>query len=147
MSAGLFFHHISLAALEDAKVADISRSPTLALLPAAAQDGASVFALFGGQANEVYFDELQSLYDIYTPYVTPLIPPITDEILKPLASAREATSFYAYYSESISPPSSVLPQTLQLQDRLTRHLSRPVNSGTGGPLKCTLSSISEGLIL
>ena len=96
MSAGLFFHHISLAALEDAKVADISRSPTLALLPAAAQDGASVFALFGGQANEVYFDELQSLYDIYTPYVTPLIPLITDEILKPLTSAHEATSFYTY---------------------------------------------------
>jgi hypothetical protein len=75
MSTGLFFHHISLVALEDAKVADLSRGPTLALLSAAAQDRASVFALFGGQANEVYFNELQSLYDIYTPYLTPLTPP------------------------------------------------------------------------
>jgi fatty acid synthase subunit alpha len=101
MSTGLFFHHISLVALEDAKVADLSRGPTLALLSAAAQDRASVFALFGGQANEVYFNELQSLYDIYTPYLTPLTPPppITDEILKSLESAWEATSFYAYGSD------------------------------------------------
>jgi fatty acid synthase subunit alpha, fungi type len=90
-------YFLALAALEDAKVADISRGPASALLSAAAQGDASVFALFGGQGNnEVYFDELQSLYDIYKPYVAPLISTVTDEILKPLASAREATSFYAY---------------------------------------------------
>ena len=46
--------------------------------------------------NNVYFDELQSLYDIYKPYVAPLISTVTDKVLKPLASAREATSFYFY---------------------------------------------------
>ncbi|KIM87881.1 hypothetical protein PILCRDRAFT_3607 [Piloderma croceum F 1598] len=37
-----------------------------------------------------------SLYDIYKPYVAPLISTVTDKVLKPLASAREATSFYFY---------------------------------------------------
>ena len=44
----------------------------------------------------MYFDELQSLYDIYKPYVAPLVSTVTDKVLKPLASAREATSFYFY---------------------------------------------------
>jgi fatty acid synthase subunit alpha, fungi type len=57
----------------------------------------SIFALFSGQGNnEVYFDELQSLYDIYKPYVAPLISTVTNEVLIPLVSAREATSFYFY---------------------------------------------------
>ena len=43
---------------------------------------------------KVYFNE--SLYDIYKPYMAPLISTVTDKILKHLAPAREATSFYAY---------------------------------------------------
>jgi fatty acid synthase subunit alpha, fungi type len=44
----------------------------------------------------VYFDELQSLYDIYKPYMAALIYIVTDKVFNPLASAREATSFYFY---------------------------------------------------
>jgi fatty acid synthase subunit beta len=92
----------ALAALEEEKVADIPRCPTSALLSAAAAGDASMFALFGGQGNnEVYFDELQSLYDIYKPYVAPFVATIT-EVLKPLASAREATSFYTYGLDVVS---------------------------------------------
>jgi len=43
---------------------------------------------------KVYFNE--SLYDIYNPYMAPLISTVTDKILKPLAPTRDATSFYAY---------------------------------------------------
>jgi hypothetical protein len=40
------------------------------LLSIALSKMVSVFALFGGQgSNEVYFDELQNLYDIYKPFV------------------------------------------------------------------------------
>ena len=96
-------YFLALAALEDADVTDISRSPTSALLSAAAKGDASIFALFGGQGNnEVCFDELQSLYDIYNPYVAPFISTVTDEILKPLASAREDTSFYTYGLDIVS---------------------------------------------
>ena len=59
-------YFLALAALEGGNVTDIPRAPASALLSAAAKGEASVFALFGGQdTNEVYFDELQSLYDIY----------------------------------------------------------------------------------
>ena len=44
----------------------------------------------------MYFDELQPLYDIYKSYLAPLISTVTNKVLKPLASAREATSFYFY---------------------------------------------------
>ncbi|KAG1739681.1 hypothetical protein EDB19DRAFT_1978076 [Suillus lakei] len=44
------------------------------------------YALAGGQLgiNKVYFDELQSLHDIYKPYVSPKIMSITNDILPPL---------------------------------------------------------------
>jgi fatty acid synthase subunit alpha, fungi type len=88
-------YFLALAALEDENGTDIPRAPASALLSAAAKGDASVFALFGGQGtNEVYFDELQSLYDIYKPYVAPFLSTITDDILKPLTSTNEATAFY-----------------------------------------------------
>lgn len=93
----------ALAALEDSKVNVISTTPSSALLSAAEKGDASVFALFGGQGtNEVYFDELQSLCDIYKPYVTAFLFSITNEILKPLTATREATSFYAHGLDVIS---------------------------------------------
>ncbi|KAJ6520570.1 hypothetical protein C8R45DRAFT_1058526 [Mycena sanguinolenta] len=50
-----------------------------ALLTAVAAKKASVFALFGGQGtNEVYFDELQSLYDIYKPFVSEFLATVTN---------------------------------------------------------------------
>jgi fatty acid synthase subunit alpha len=65
-AASLFFHHfLALTAL---KVADISCGPVPALLSAAAKGEASIFALFGRQGNnKVYFNELQSIYNIYKP--------------------------------------------------------------------------------
>lgn len=74
----------ALATLESCGVTEIPRQPPSALF-AAAQDGdASIYAVFGGQGtNEVYFDELQNLYDLYTPYVAPFIQTITDELFSP----------------------------------------------------------------
>lgn len=104
-------YYQALAALELAGVADIPLGPPSALLAAAKKGDASVYALFGGQGtNEVYFDELQSLYDIYKPYVTPLLEAITNDILIPLASTRDATTFYTHGLDVISWLSGVTPR-------------------------------------
>ena len=77
---------------------DVPRSPSSALLKAAKDGQAGIFALFGGQgANEVYFDELKALYDIYKPYVASLIATISEDVLKPLAMKAE-TEGYGFYS-------------------------------------------------
>lgn len=84
----------AIAVLESRKVENIPRGPTSALFTAASKKEASVYALFGGQGtNEVYFDELQSLYDIYRPYVHEFIAKTTSDILLPL-SAEEADNHY-----------------------------------------------------
>ncbi|KAH7884386.1 hypothetical protein F5I97DRAFT_1968464 [Phlebopus sp. FC_14] len=83
------------AALEQQNVAGIPNPPTSALFSAASAGEASIYAQFGGQGtNEVYFDELQLLYDTYGPYVSPLITAITNEILVPLAVERQQSNFY-----------------------------------------------------
>ncbi|KAF8753393.1 fatty acid synthase [Rhizoctonia solani] len=49
---------------------------------------AEIYALFGGQGtNEVYFDELRSLYEIYRPYVYEYISKMTQSVLVPLANS------------------------------------------------------------
>jgi fatty acid synthase subunit alpha, fungi type len=45
---------------------------------------------------------LQSLYDIYKPYVAPFLATPSNEILKPLTSTREATSFYTHGMDVVS---------------------------------------------
>ncbi len=90
------------AALQAQEVSAIPSAPSSALLTAAKDGSASVFGLFGGQGtNEVYFDELQSLYDIYKPFVTPFITSLTVNVLQPLASAS-TSSFFAYGLDVIS---------------------------------------------
>ncbi|KAG2076495.1 hypothetical protein BDR04DRAFT_694370 [Suillus decipiens] len=85
------------ATLENHNIADISGPPASALFTASDDTEASIYALFGGQGtNEVYFDELQSLYDIYKPYVSPIITSITNDILLPLVASRQGCSFYNY---------------------------------------------------
>lgn len=102
---------LAIAALEQAGVADIPRSPPSALFTAAAKGDASAYALFGGQGtNEVYFDELQSLYDIYKPYVAPFIATITNEILKPLTAERVSTAFYTHGMDVTSWLSGAAPR-------------------------------------
>ena len=75
----------TLAILESSGVTEIPRQPPPALFTAAKDGDASIYAVFGGQGtNEVYFDELQSLYDLYTPYIASFIRAINDELFSPL---------------------------------------------------------------
>lgn len=92
-------YFIALATLEDKLPAEeVPRSAPSALLSAAAKGEASIFGLFGGQGtNEVYFDELRSLYEIYKPYVAPLISKVSKELLHPL-SIKAETDGLAFYS-------------------------------------------------
>ncbi|KAF9485144.1 fatty acid synthetase alpha subunit [Pholiota conissans] len=86
----------AVAALRAQKVSSIPSQPESALLAAATSGKASVFALFGGQGtNEVYFDELQSLYNIYKPFVAPFVQTITENVLVPLAEEEADSTFYA----------------------------------------------------
>lgn len=99
------------AALEHHNVVDIPKPPTSALLSASSEGEVSIYALFGGQGtNEVYFDELQALYDTYKPYVSSLITAITNDILAPLVAACQASSFYNYGMDIISWLSGAIPR-------------------------------------
>lgn len=93
----------AVAALESKKVSSLPSAPSSALFGAAVEGSASLYALFGGQGtNEVYFDELQNLFDIYKPYVATYITALTQEVLIPLAAASQSTTFYAYGLDVIS---------------------------------------------
>jgi fatty acid synthase subunit alpha len=86
---------------------DIEGTPKLvatpSLLAEALSGHASIFALFGGQGiNEIYFDELQTLFDTYRPFVEPFLASIIDEVLQPLASVSQGTSFYEHGVNVIS---------------------------------------------
>ncbi|KAF8638240.1 hypothetical protein AX17_002262 [Amanita inopinata Kibby_2008] len=86
----------AFACLEESKV-EVPGSPESALLTAAALKKASIYALFGGQGtNEVYFEELQVLYDTYTPFVVPFLMTVTREVLQPLAIKEAASAFYVH---------------------------------------------------
>ncbi|TFK27788.1 fatty acid synthetase alpha subunit [Coprinopsis marcescibilis] len=85
----------AVAALQKQGVIDIPRQPQSALLEAAASGKASIYALFGGQGtNEVYLDELQSLFDIYRPFIESYIATVTKEVLVPFADDESESSFY-----------------------------------------------------
>ncbi|KAF9490473.1 fatty acid synthetase alpha subunit [Pleurotus eryngii] len=77
-----------------------------ALLNAATNEKEQIYALFGGQGtNEVYFDELQSLYDTYTPYVKSFIENVSKNVLEPLATTRQSTtnaSSTSFYTHGLS---------------------------------------------
>ncbi|KAF5337910.1 hypothetical protein D9758_013124 [Tetrapyrgos nigripes] len=90
-------YYRALAYLRERHVENIPESPKSALLASAAAGNASIYALFGGQGtNEVYFDELQALYDIYRPFIEPFISIVSSDILAPLAAEKEHTTFYTY---------------------------------------------------
>lgn len=77
----------------------VPRAAPSALFTAAKNGKASIYGLFGGQGtNEVYFDELKSLFDIYGPYVKDLVATISNLVLKPLAAKADVDgfSFYAH---------------------------------------------------
>ena len=87
-------YFLAVAALQPAP---IPTQPASALLTAASSGKASIFALFGSQGtNRVYFDELQNLYDIYTPFFAPFLQMVTEDILIPLAEEEDDSTFYTY---------------------------------------------------
>ncbi|KAI0360181.1 fatty acid synthase [Trametes cingulata] len=101
----------ALAALEAKQVSDIPRAPSSALLSAATRGDASIYALFGGQGtNEVYFDELQTLYDIYQPYVSQFLTSVTRDVLVPLVEESEEETFYTQGLDVISWLSGASPR-------------------------------------
>lgn len=88
---------LALSTLESLQVPDIPRPPPSALLNAAASSHAFLYALFGGQGtNGIYFDELQSLYDVYKPYVASFVKTISDQVFTPLVTKAERDGFVFY---------------------------------------------------
>ena len=74
-----------------------------ALLTAVLSKKASIFALFGGQGtNEVCFDELQYLYDIYKPFVDSFVQSLTEGVLVPLVAEEEASTYYTFGLDVVS---------------------------------------------
>ncbi|KIR78245.1 fatty acid synthase subunit beta, fungi type [Cryptococcus gattii EJB2] len=71
-----------------------------ALLEAAKDGSTELYALFGGQGvNEHYFNELQLLYDTYTPFVAPIISEITDLLIS--LGHKADNNGYTYYSQGL----------------------------------------------
>ncbi|KAJ7067175.1 fatty acid synthase [Mycena amicta] len=102
----------AICALRASSVADqVPPVPKSALLTAVADKKATVFALFGGQGtNEVYFDELQALYDIYQPCVAPFLATVTKDALVPLAEAQSSTFHYTFGLDVLSWLSGASPR-------------------------------------
>ena len=101
----------AVATLKEQKVSNIPAQPESALLSASVAGKASIFALFGGQGtNEVYFDELQNLYDTYKPFVAPFVKTITEDILVPLAEDEEEYTYYAHGLDVLSWLSGATPR-------------------------------------
>lgn len=104
-------YYVALAKLEAKKLSDIPRAPRSALLKAASKGDASIYALFGGQGtNEVYFDELQTLYDTYKPYVQSFLETITRDVLIPLAEENDETNCYPKGLDAASWLSGAIPR-------------------------------------
>ena len=95
-------YYFAVATLEEKQIS-APRAPASALLHAAEQGEAGIYALFGGQGtNEVYMDELQGLYDTYTPYVEPFVADMVNIVLVPLAAKWESTNYYGYGLDVLS---------------------------------------------
>jgi fatty acid synthase subunit alpha, fungi type len=89
--------YLARAILVEYDAEGTSKFATPSLLAETLSGRASIFALFGGQGvNEIYFDELQMLFDTYRPFVEPFLASIIDEVLRPLVSASADTSFYEH---------------------------------------------------
>jgi fatty acid synthase subunit alpha len=90
-------YFLAISALEAHVPDQVPRAPQSALLNAAASGEAEIYALFGGQGtNEVYFDELKLLYDIYKPYVYTYITKMTSDVLVPLSNSADEKNLTFY---------------------------------------------------
>ena len=103
-------YYFAVATLEEKQVS-VPRAPASALLQAAEKGEAGIYALFGGQGtNEVYMDELQGLYDTYTPYVAPFVTVMVNTVLVPLAADWESVNYYGYGLDVLSWLSGASPR-------------------------------------
>lgn len=103
--AVLTSYFLAVSALEAHVPGQVPRAPQSALLSAAASGEAEIYALFGGQGtNEVYFDELKSLYEIYKPYVHAFVAQMTCDILIPLAVKADSQNlpYFTYGLDVLS---------------------------------------------
>lgn len=104
-----YFHALATLQADDSVDAPEVQQP--ALISDAKAGKASIYAIFGGQGtNEVYFDELQNLYDIYTPYVASFLSAVTKDVLIPLAASQEHASYYSYGLDVFSWLSGKIPR-------------------------------------
>lgn len=89
-------YYAAISALEDRNVSGVPHSRIPALFEAASDGKASLYALFGGQGtNEVYFDELQTLYNLYTPFLASFVETLSSSVLVPLTEAA-TVPFYTH---------------------------------------------------
>ena len=96
-------YFLAVAALKAQEINTSIPKQESALLAAALSKKASIFALFGGQGtNEVYFDELQNLYDIYKPFVSPFVQTLTEDVLVPLAAEEKPATHYKFGLDVVS---------------------------------------------
>jgi fatty acid synthase subunit alpha, fungi type len=124
-------YYAAVAALQEKEVQDIPTSPESALFKAAKNGDASIYALFGGQGvNEVYFDELQYLYDTYKPFVSSYLTTLSEQVLKPLADENEDTLFYTHGLDIISWLSGASPVP-------------PVSYFASGPVSAPLIGVTQ----
>jgi hypothetical protein len=96
-------YFLAVAALKAREIDASIPKQESALLTAVLSEKASIFALFGGLGtNEVYFDELQNLYDIYKPFVAPFVQTLTKDVLVPLVAEEEASTYYTFGLDIVS---------------------------------------------
>ncbi|KAF9644881.1 hypothetical protein BDM02DRAFT_3131492 [Thelephora ganbajun] len=82
----------ALTTIKSSGITDIPHQPPSVLFAAAKDGNVLIYTIFGGQGtSEVYFDELQNLYNLYTPYIAPFIQTITDELFVPLIRASSSS--------------------------------------------------------
>jgi len=62
---------------------------------------------YSSHSTQVYFDELQALYDVYRPYVAPFLRSITTETLIPLVGDAEEQTYYIHGLDVLSWPSGM----------------------------------------
>ncbi|GAA5825048.1 hypothetical protein JCM11251_006076 [Rhodosporidiobolus azoricus] len=73
-----------------------------ALLQKVETGEAELYGLFGGQGmNEVYFDELQTLYDLYTPLLSSFLSRASEHLVS-LAAAESSTLIYEHSLDALS---------------------------------------------
>ena len=96
-------YFLAFAALKAREIDASIQKQESALLATALSEKASIFALFGGQGtNEVCFDELQNLYDIYKPFVDSFVQSLTEGVLVPLVAEEEASTYYTFGLDVVS---------------------------------------------